>query len=141
MAILERKFRKKLGDFVKALVYGIEAGPQGSAARHGMIAHLLCVALEHPVQVFRVPSESHGQGFECPGATAALHSVPLDFAHDGRRDMRTLRELALPPAKLADTVADSPRDRSPIPWIAFRHAFLRVPLPPMRLADPCAHLR
>jgi hypothetical protein len=50
--------------------------------------------------------------------------MPLDFAHDGYRDMRTLRKLALTPAKLADAVADSPCDRSPVLWIAVRHAFL-----------------
>jgi hypothetical protein len=49
-------------------------------------------------------------------------SLPLDFPHDGYRRMQTHRELALTPAKLADAVADSPSDRSPDPWIAFRHA-------------------
>ena len=119
MAILGRKFRKKLGNFVKPLVYGIKARAQGNAVRRGASASLLRLAFEHPVKVFRVPSESHGQGFECPGATAALHGMPLDFAHDGYRDMRTPRELALTPAKLADTIADSPRDRSPVLGIAF----------------------
>jgi hypothetical protein len=37
--------------------------------------------------------------------------------------MRTRRKLALTPAKLADAVADSPSDRNPVFWIAFRHAF------------------
>jgi hypothetical protein len=37
--------------------------------------------------------------------------------------MRTRRKLALTPAKLADAVADSPSDRNPFFWIAFRHAF------------------
>jgi hypothetical protein len=123
VTILGRKFCKKLGDFVKPLVYGIETGPQGSAVRHGTSANLLRLAFEHPVKVFPVPSESDGQGFECAATTAALHGMPLDFAHDGYRDMRTPRKLALTPAKLADTVADSPRDRSPVLGIAFQ----RVP--------------
>ena len=46
----------------------------------------------------------------------------MDFPHDGYRRMRAHRELALAPAKLADAVADSPNDRSPVSWIAFRHA-------------------
>jgi hypothetical protein len=132
------KFRKKLGDYVKPPVEGIKARPQGNAVRRGVTAGLLRVVFEHPVKVFRLPAESHGQGFERAAATAALHGMPLDFAHDGYRDMRTLRELALTPAKLADTVADSPSDRSPVPWIAFRHTFLRAPLPAPRLAEPSA---
>jgi hypothetical protein len=46
VTILGRKFCKKLDDFVKPLVYGIEAGPQGSAVRRGAIANLLRVAFE-----------------------------------------------------------------------------------------------
>jgi hypothetical protein len=46
-------------------------------------------------------------------------SRPLDFPHDGYRRTRARRELALPPAKLADAAADSPSDRSPVSWIAF----------------------
>ena len=132
------KFRKELDDFVKPLVHRIKAGPHGSIVRRDGMAVLLRVAFEHPVQVFRFPPEGHGQGFERAAATTALHGMPLDLAHDGYRDMRTLRELALTPAKLADTVADSPSDRSPVPWIAFRHAFLRAPLPAPRLAEPSA---
>lgn len=64
---------------------------------------------------------SHRQGFERAAARAALHSVPLDFPYDRRRDMRTLRKLALTPAKLADTITDSPSD-CPVAGIAFRHA-------------------
>jgi hypothetical protein len=131
-------FRKKLDDFAKPLVHGIKAGPHGSIVRRDRTAVLLRAAFEHPVQVFRLPPESHGQGFERATATAALHGMPLDFAHDGCGHMRTLRKLALTPAKLADTVADSPSDRSPVPWIAFRHAFLRAPLPAPRLAGRCA---
>jgi hypothetical protein len=48
--------------------------------------------------------------------------------------MRALRELTLTPAKLAGTVADNPGNRSPVLRIAFRHAFLRVPLPAPTLA-------
>ena len=132
------EFRKKLDDFVEPLVHGIKAGPHGSIVRRDRTAILLCAAFEHPVQVFRFPPEGHGQGFERATATAALHGVPLDFAHDGYGHMRTLRELALTPAKLADTVADSPSDRSPVLGIAFRHACLRAPLPAPRLAEHCA---
>ncbi len=132
------EFRKKLDDFVKPPVHGIKAGPHGSIVRRDRTAVLLRVAFEHPVQVFRCPPEGHGQGFERATATTALHGMPLDFAHDGYGHMRTLRELALTPAKLADTVADSPSDRSPVLCIAFRHAFLRAPLPALRVADPSA---
>jgi hypothetical protein len=100
-----------------------------------VIAGLLRMAFEHPVKAFWLPSESHGQGFECAAATPALDGVPLDFPHDGHGDMRTIRQLALTPAKLADTFADGSSDRSPVSWIAFRHAFLRAPLPAPRLAD------
>jgi hypothetical protein len=129
------EFLKNLGDFVKPPVQGIKAGPQGNAVKRGVTVGLPRAAFEHPVKVFRLPPESHGQGFKRAAATAALHGVPLDFPHDGYRHMRTLRKLALTPAKLADTVADSPSDRSPVLRIAFRHAFLRAPLPAPRLAD------
>ena len=87
-----------------------------------MTPGLLRVALEHPVKVFRLPSECHGQGFERAGATATLDGVPLDFPHDGHGHVRALRKLTLTPAELADTVADSPGNRSPVLRIAFRHA-------------------
>ena len=45
-------------------------------------------------------------------------------------------KLALTPAELADTAADSRGNRSPVLRIAFRHAFLRAPLPAPRLAIP-----
>jgi hypothetical protein len=54
------------------------------------------------------------------------------------RHTRMLRELALSPAKLAGTIADDLRDRSTVLRIAFRHAFLRAPLPALRVADPSA---
>jgi hypothetical protein len=130
------KLCQKLADFVKPPFQDIKAGPQGRIVRHGVTAAgLLRAATEHLVKVLWLPSESHGQGLERAAATAALDGVPLDFPHHGRGDMRTLRELTLTPAKLADAVADSPSDRSPVPWIAFRHAFLRAPLPAPRLAD------
>ena len=129
------KFRKKLDDFVKPLVHRIKAGPHGSIVRRDGTTVPLRVAFEHPAQVFRVPPEGHRQGFERATATAALYSMPLDFADDGHGHMRTLRKLALTPAKLADTVTDSPSDRSPVLWIAFQHAFLRAPLPAPRLAE------
>ena len=99
-----------------------------------MPSGLLRVALEHPVKVFRLPSERHGQGLERAGATATLDGVPLDFPHDGHGHVRALRKLTLTPAELADTTADSPGNRSPVLRIAFRHAFLRAPLPAPRLA-------
>jgi hypothetical protein len=129
------KFRKKLDDFVKPLVQRIKPGPHGSIVRRDVTAVLSRMALGHPAQVLRLPPESHARGFECATAAAALHGMPLDFAHNGYGHMRTLRQLALTPAKLADTVADSPSDRSPVLCIAFRHAFLRAPLPAPRLAE------
>jgi hypothetical protein len=81
------------------------------------------------------------KGFECAAATAVLDGVPLDLLYDRHRHMRTLRQLVLRPAKLADTIADNPRDRSPVLRIAFRHAFLRAPLPAPRVADPYAIAR
>ena len=63
------------------------------------------VALEHPVKVFRLPSERHGQGLERAGATAALDRVPLEFPHDGHGHVRALGKLTLTPAELADTAA------------------------------------
>lgn len=129
------KFRKKPGDFIKPPLEGIKAGPQGNAIRRGVTAGLVRAAFEHPSEVLGLPPESHGQGFERAAATAALHGVPLEFPHHGYRHMRTLRKLALTPAKLADPVADGPSDRSPVLGIAFRHAILRAPLPAPRLAD------
>jgi hypothetical protein len=126
----------KLEDFVKPLFHEIKAGPQGRIVRRAVTAAgLMCAAIEHLGKVFWLPSQSHGQGFERSAATSALDSVPLDFPHHGHGDMRTLRKLALTPAKLADAITDSSSDRSPVSWIAFRHAFLRAPLPAPRLAD------
>jgi len=130
-------FGKKRGDCVKPLVEGVEARTQADTVWLDVTAGLLRGAFQHPVKVFGFPPESHGQGFERTTATAALYGMPLDFAHDGYRDMRTLRKLTLTPAKLADTVADSPSYRSPVLWIAFRHAFLRAPLPAPRVAEHC----
>jgi hypothetical protein len=133
------EFRKKLVDFVKPPFQEIKAGPQGSTARRDVTPVLLRTASEHPVKAFRLPSESHGQGFEGAAATAALHGMPLDLPHDCQRDMRTLRKLALTPAKLTDTVADNPRDRRPVLKIAVRHArSFRAPLPAPTLADRTA---
>jgi hypothetical protein len=83
--------------------------------------------LEHPVKAFRLPSERHGPGFERAAATAAFDGAPPKFPHDDRGHARAYRELALTPAELAGTAADSPGNRSPVLRIAFRHAFLRVP--------------
>jgi hypothetical protein len=115
------KLRKKLGNFIKPLSEGIQARPQSRTA--GPVAGMPRMAFEHPVKMFRLPTESHRQGFKRATAPPALNRVPLDFPHDSCRDMRTLRELALTPAKLTDTITDSPSDRSPVPGIAFRHAF------------------
>jgi hypothetical protein len=132
------KGRKKLGDFVKPPLEGIKAGPPGNAVRHGVTAGRVHVASEYPGKVFRLPPQSHGQGFQRPATTAALDGMPLYFPHDSYRHMRTLRKLALLPAELTDALADSPSDRSPVPWIAFRHGFLRAPLPAPRLAHRTA---
>ena len=97
---------------------------------------LLCTTAEYRVKTLWLPSKSHRQGFESPSAAPALDTVAPDFPDNGRGDVRTLRKLALTPAKLTYAVADYPSDRSPVPWIAFRHArFLRVPLPAPRVAD------
>ena len=64
--------------------------------------------------------------------------VPPGFPPGGRGPARALRELALTPAGLAGTAADSPGYRGPVLRIAFRHASLRVPLPAPRLAGPFA---
>jgi hypothetical protein len=132
------EFREKLDDLVEPLVHRIKAGPHGSIVRRDGTTVPPRVAFEHPIQIARVPPEGHGQGFERATATAALHGMPLDLADDSHGHMRTLRKLPLTPAKLADTVTDSPSDRSPVPWIAFRHASLRAPLPAPRLTEHCA---
>jgi hypothetical protein len=130
------EFCEILRDFIKPLFEGIQASPQGRAVKHDVIASgLPRVAFEHPLKAGWLPPESHGQGFERAAATTPLHGVPLDLPHDSRRHMRTLRKLTLTPAQLAYTVTDSPSDRSPVLWIAFQDAFLRAPLPALRLAD------
>ena len=63
--------------------------------------------------------------------------APPDFPHDGHRHARTLRKLTLMPAQLADTTV-GPGNRSPVLRIAFRHAFLRAPLPAPSLAGRSA---
>ena len=132
------EFRKELEDFVKPLFQRVKAGPQGTVAGRDATAGLPCAAFQHLVEVPGLPAQSSRQGFECAAATAALDGMPLDLPHDGHRHMGALRKLALRPAKLADTIADNPRDRSPVLRIAFRHAFLRAPLPALRVADPSA---
>jgi hypothetical protein len=110
------EFRQRLDDLGEPTVDRIKAGPHGGI----------------------VEREGHGPGSERATVTSALRGMPLDFAHGDRGYMRTFRELALTPAKLADTVTYSSNDRSPVLWIAFRHAFLRAPLPAPRLAEHCA---
>jgi hypothetical protein len=58
----------------------------------------------------------------------------MPTSRDGHGHVRAVRKLTLTPAQLADTAADSPGNRSPVTRIAFRHAFLRAPLPAPRLA-------
>jgi hypothetical protein len=132
------EFHEELEDFVKPLFHRIKTGPRGTVVMGSASAGLSCAAFQHLVEAFGLPAQSYGQGFECAAATAALDGMPLDLPHDGHRHMRTLRKLALRPAQLADTIADNPRDRSPVLRIAFRHAFLRAPLPALRVADPSA---
>ena len=131
------EFHKELEDFVKPLLQQIKAGPRGAVIRRGAAAGLFCAPFQHLAEAPGLPAQSYGQGFECAPATAAFDGMPLDLPHDGHRHMRALRQLALKPAQLADTIADNPRDRSPVLRIAFRHAFLRAPLPAPRVADSC----
>jgi hypothetical protein len=128
------EFCQKPENFGKPRFEGLKARPQGGTVRRGIPSGLPRVALEHPVKVFRLPSERHGQGLERAAAAAALDRVPLEFPHDGHGHVRALGKLTLTPAELADTAADSPGNRSPVLRIAFRHAFLRAPLPAPRLA-------
>ena len=65
---------------------------------------------------------------------SSVRSLEMPTSRDGHGHVRAVRKLTLTPAELADTVADSPGNRSPVLRIAFRHAFLRVPLPAPRLA-------
>jgi len=132
------QFGKKPADFVEPSFKGIKAGPHGYAVRCGGTAGLLRAASQYPVKMFWLPAQSYGQGVECAAATTALHGMPLDLPHHGHRHMRTLRKLPLSPAKFADTIADNPRDRIPVLRIAFRHAFLRAPLPALTVADAYA---
>ena len=129
---------EELEDFVRALFQRIKAGPADTAVSRGAAADLFCAALQHLIDAPGLPAQSSGQGSEGTAATSAPDGMPLDLPHDGHRHMRTLRQLVLRPAKLADTIAGNPRDRSPVLRIAFRHAFLRVPLPALRVADPSA---
>jgi hypothetical protein len=76
---------------------------------------------------------------ERAAVAAPFDGMPLNSTGYGHRDMRTFRELALMPGQLTYPVADHPCDRSPILWIAFRHALLRVPLPSPRLTDHCVN--
>jgi hypothetical protein len=135
------EFRKELEDFIKPLFQQIKAKARGTVIRLGATAGLFRAAFQHLVEAPGLPAQSYEQGLERAAAAAALDGMPLDLPHDGHRHMRTLRELALRPAQLADTIADNPRDRSPVLRIAFRHAFLRAPLPAPRVADPDAIAR
>jgi hypothetical protein len=132
------EFHKELEDFVKPLFQQIKAVARGAVVRRRATAGLFCAAFQHLVETLGLPAQSCRQGFECAAAMAAFDGMPLDLPHDGHRHVRGPRKLALRPAQLADTIADHPRDRSPVLRIAFRHAFLRAPLPAPRVADPDA---
>jgi len=113
------ELRNNLGGFGEARFEGIKARPQSGIVRCRMSPALLRLGLDHTIKVFGLPSEGYGQGLECAGAAAALDGVPLDFPYDGHRHVRAFRKFTLAPAELADTVADSQGNRSPVLRIAF----------------------
>ena len=126
---------KEHEDFVRALFQRIKAVPADTTVSRGAAAGLSCAAVQHLIGAPGLPAQSCRQGSAGAAVVAALDGMPLDLRYDGHRHMRTLRKLVLRPAKLADTIADNPRDRSPVLRIAFRHAFLRAPLPAPRVAE------
>lgn len=114
----------KLEYLVNSRLNRIQARPYRGNVDRGRIpgAWMLNPARENCAKVPRLPAESRRQRFQGSRATAALDGVPLDFPYNRNRDMRTLRELALVPAKLAHAIADRLSDRSPVFRHAFRHA-------------------
>ena len=95
---------------------GVQARPAGSS--QGLVTVGQFAAVQHGVQVARMPAKRRGQGLQRAGATSALDSVVLEFADGGLRDMRPLRKLPLAPAELLNTFVDGPGYRLPI----LRHA-------------------
>lgn len=118
------ELRNELGNFVKPQFKSVETGPYGSAV-YGCLTGGSCLpvtAFEYGVKPSWLPAEGNRQRFKGSRATAALHAMSLDFAHDGRRHLRTLRELPLAPAKLTNALVDGPGNGSPVFRHAFRHA-------------------
>jgi hypothetical protein len=111
---------KNLGYLVQASFDGIKARERCFATAGDLFAWCRRpMALEHSVKVLRLPAKGHGQRFQGSRATAALNGVPLNFAHDGWRHMRALREFALTPPKLIHPLIDGFGDCRPI----LRHSF------------------
>jgi len=116
------KLGNELDDLVKPSFQGIKAGPdRGTVNRRVITRYRPGAALKHRVKAFRFPSESNREGFQRPPASPAFHGMPLDFPHHGLGHVRTVRKLALTPAKLTDTLADCPCDSSPV-FRYVRHA-------------------
>src|SRR5215469_922434 len=110
------EFGNKFGDLVKPFFQGIKARPQCAAIgrRANAGASLAHAAAKNRLKARGLPAQSRRQRFKGTGAPPTLDSVALNFPHYRRRDTRTLRELALTPAKLAEPVTDNPGDRSPV---------------------------
>src|SRR5690242_12067480 len=85
-----------LGDLVQLV---LDRGQPGRYAVAGVVDRVCwCwwgVSEQHRGQVSRVPAEGHRQSFERAAAASSLDGVVADLAHDGQRDVRALRELAL----------------------------------------------
>lgn len=110
------KLADELGDFINAAFQDIQAGPQHAGINRCLAnpALLRRVAFQDGSKPPRLPAKSSRQRLKRPRAATAFHGVPLDFPHDSQRHVRTLRELALTPAKLPHAVIDRTGDRSPI---------------------------
>ena len=116
---------------------GIATRPGNSAFSRGMTVGLFYPAAQHQATVLRVPAGIRRRACGSLMAASASGRMPLDFPHYGHQSMRMFRELALIPAMLAGAFAASASDRGPVLPIAFRHAYLRVPLPAPTVADLC----
>jgi hypothetical protein len=111
---------EKLGYLIQAPFDRVEArGRRLVTARDRPTWRWWPVALEHRFEVLRLPAECHGKRFQGSPTAAALHCVTLNFAHYRRRHMGALREFALTPSKLIDTLIDGLGDCRPI----LRHSF------------------
>jgi hypothetical protein len=104
----------------EALFDRIQPGQQYFAAG-GSRAFWHGAAIEYRVKVLRVPAERDRQRFQRAWTSAALNCVPLDFADNGRRYVRTLGKLSLLPSQLSYALIDGLGDRRPILW----HSILR----------------